>query len=163
MLSGISIAYYVRPERGNLSGTSDSVLDALARALQFDEVEREHLVTLARSAGPVPRRRTTSPPVRPAVHQVLDAIVGSPALIRNGRHNVVAMNRLTRILFAPALADPRRPVNLTRFVSPPGLRRRIPRLGERRAGNRRNAAPRGRPQSARQGIERPDRQAQHTE
>ncbi len=116
MLSGISVAYYIRLERGNLSGTSDSVLDALARALQLDDVEREHLFTLARTAGPARRRRTTSPPVRPAVQQVLDTITGSPALIRNGRHDVVAMNHLARVLFAPALTDPRRPVNLTRFV-----------------------------------------------
>jgi transcriptional regulator with XRE-family HTH domain len=116
MLSGISVAYYVRLERGNLSGTSDSVLDALARALQLDDVEREHLFTLARTSGPARPRRTASPPVRPAVHQVLDTITGAPALIRNGRHDVVAMNRLARVLFAPALADPRRPVNLTRFV-----------------------------------------------
>ncbi|MDJ0362478.1 helix-turn-helix transcriptional regulator [Rhodococcus sp. H29-C3] len=116
MLAGISVAYYIRLERGNLSGTSDSVLDALARALQLGEVEREHLFTLARTAGPVRRRRDMSPPVRPAVHQVLDSITGSPALIRNGRHDVVAMNHLARVLFAPALADPRRPVNLTRFV-----------------------------------------------
>jgi transcriptional regulator with XRE-family HTH domain len=33
MLAGVSIDYYVRMERGNLSGASESVLDALARAL----------------------------------------------------------------------------------------------------------------------------------
>ncbi|GAA1721218.1 hypothetical protein GCM10009734_26610 [Nonomuraea bangladeshensis] len=38
MLAGVSIDYYVRMERGNLSGASDGVLDALARALQLDEV-----------------------------------------------------------------------------------------------------------------------------
>jgi transcriptional regulator with XRE-family HTH domain len=35
MLAGVSIDYYVRMERGNLSGASDSVLDALAHALQL--------------------------------------------------------------------------------------------------------------------------------
>jgi hypothetical protein len=33
MLASVSIDYYVRMERGNLSGASESVLDALARAL----------------------------------------------------------------------------------------------------------------------------------
>ncbi len=58
LLAGMSIDYYVRMERGNLSGASESVLDALGRALQLDEAEREHLFALARNADtPVRRRR----------------------------------------------------------------------------------------------------------
>lgn len=37
VLAGLSVPYYTRLERGNLSGASDSVLQALARALQLDE------------------------------------------------------------------------------------------------------------------------------
>nr|WP_206061882.1 helix-turn-helix transcriptional regulator [Nonomuraea basaltis] len=117
MLAGVSIDYYVRMERGNLSGASDSVLDALARALQLDEAEREHLFALSRTAGPAPRRRRSPPTsVRPAIQQVLDAITDAPAWVRNGRHDIVAMNRLARALYAPILADPRRPANTTRFL-----------------------------------------------
>jgi transcriptional regulator with XRE-family HTH domain len=117
MLAGVSIDYYVRMERGNLSGASDSVLDALARALQLDDAEREHLFALARAAGPGSRgRRTTPTTVRPAVQQVLDAITDAPAWVRNGRHDIVATNRLARALYAPVLADPRRPANTTRFL-----------------------------------------------
>jgi hypothetical protein len=54
--------------------------------------------------------------VRPATQQVLDAITDGPAWVRNGRHDIVAMNRLARALFAPVLADPRRPANTTRFL-----------------------------------------------
>jgi len=117
MLAGVSIDYYVRMERGNLAGASESVLDALAHALQLDEAERDHLFALARAAGPGHSRRRTPPTsVRPATQQVLDAITDTPAWIRNGRHDIVAMNRLARALYAPLLADPRRPVNTTRFV-----------------------------------------------
>ena len=117
MLAGVSVDYYVRMERGNLSGTSDSVLDALAQALQLDEAERDHLLDLARAAGEGRRRRRRAPTsVRPAVQQVLDAISDAPAWVRNGRHDIVAMNRLARALYAPVLADPRRPPNTTRFV-----------------------------------------------
>jgi transcriptional regulator with XRE-family HTH domain len=117
MLAGVSVDYYVRMERGNLSGASESVLDALAHALQLDEAEREHLFTLARTAGTSPRRRRTTPTsVRPAVQHVLDAIADAPAWVRNGRHDIMAMNRLARALYAPVLADPRRPANTTRFV-----------------------------------------------
>lgn len=48
----MSVDYYVRLERGNLSGASDSVLDSLAHALQLDEAERTHLYDLARAATP---------------------------------------------------------------------------------------------------------------
>ena len=50
-LAGVSVDYYARLERGNLRGVSDSVLDALARALQLDDTERAHLGDLARAAN----------------------------------------------------------------------------------------------------------------
>ncbi|GAB3959882.1 hypothetical protein GCM10027614_80340 [Micromonospora vulcania] len=51
-LAGVSVEYYTRLERGNLAGASDSVLDAIARALQLDDTETAHLHHLARAAGP---------------------------------------------------------------------------------------------------------------
>ncbi|MGM1065113.1 helix-turn-helix transcriptional regulator [Saccharothrix sp. Mg75] len=117
LLAGVSIDYYVRMERGNLSGASEGVLDAVSRALRLDEAEREHLFALARAADPGSRRRRTPPTsVRPAVQQVLDAIRDAPAWVRNGRHDIVALNRLGRALYAPVLADPRRPANTARFL-----------------------------------------------
>jgi transcriptional regulator with XRE-family HTH domain len=35
MLAGVSVDYYTRLERGNIHGASESVLDAIARALQL--------------------------------------------------------------------------------------------------------------------------------
>src|SRR3954447_16337145 len=118
MLAGVSIDYYIRMERGSLAGASENVLDALADALRLDEAERTHLYALARaSAGRAPRRkRTPSAGVRPAMQQVLDAMVDAPAWVRNGRHDILAMNQLARALYAPVLADPRRPANTTRFI-----------------------------------------------
>ncbi len=118
MLAGVSVDYYVRMERGNLAGASEGVLDALASALQLDEAEREHLYALARETGPgsIRRKRRTPGTVRPALQQVLDAITDAPAWIRNGRHDVLAINQLARTLYAPVLADPRRPANTARFV-----------------------------------------------
>jgi transcriptional regulator with XRE-family HTH domain len=118
MLAGVSVDYYVRMERGSLAGASDSVLDGVASALHLDEAEREHLFALARQSG-VGGRRTRKAPstVRPALQQVLEAITDAPAWIRNGRHDVLAMNQLARALYAPVLeADSRRPANTARFV-----------------------------------------------
>ncbi len=116
MLAGVSVDYYVRLERGNLAGASESVLDAIATTLQLDEAEREYLFNLARAAGPG-RKRHSKPAtgVRPAVKQVLDAITDAPAWVRNGRHDIIATNSLARALYAPAYDDPRRPVNTARF------------------------------------------------
>ncbi len=118
MLAGVSVDYYVRMERGSLAGASESVLDALASALQLDEAERDHLFALAResSTSSTRRKRPTATSVRPVLQQVLDAITDAPAWIRNGRHDILAMNQLARALYSPVLDDPRRPANTTRFV-----------------------------------------------
>ncbi len=117
MLAGVSVDYYVRMERGSLAGASDGVLGALATALQLDEAERDHLFHLARRSGTGgPRRRRPATAVRSTLQQVLDAVSAAPAWICNGRYDVLATNHLARALFAPVLADPRRPANTARFV-----------------------------------------------
>ncbi|MFT7867658.1 MULTISPECIES: helix-turn-helix transcriptional regulator [Amycolatopsis] len=119
LLAGVSVDYYVRMERGSLAGTSDGVLDALAKALQLDEAERDHLFHLARQSrapGGGPRRRRPAATVRPALQQVLDAITEAPAWICSSRYDVLATNNLARALYSPVLADPRRPANIARFV-----------------------------------------------
>ena len=50
-LAGVSVEYYKRLERGNVSGVSELVLEGLARALQLDDAERAHLFDLVRAAG----------------------------------------------------------------------------------------------------------------
>ncbi len=118
MLAGVSIDYYVRMERGNLAGASDAVLEGLARALQLDDAETAHLFDLARASEPVPvRKRKPAPATVPAsVQLVLDAVSDAPAWVRNARHDMLAANRMARALYAPLLADPRRPANSARFV-----------------------------------------------
>ncbi|MFD3492652.1 helix-turn-helix transcriptional regulator [Streptomyces sp. NPDC058690] len=118
MLASVSVDYYVRLERGNLSGASDNVLDRVARALHLDDAERQYLYDLARRA-PAPaaaRPRSSSRRLRPALQHMLDAISDAPAFIHNDRHDLVAINHLARALYAPLLATPRRPANLARFI-----------------------------------------------
>jgi hypothetical protein len=117
MIAGVSVEYYTRMERGNLSGVSETVLDAIAHALRLDEAERDHLFHLARAASASPagrRRRPRSAVVRPGLQQVLDAVLGGPALVRNGRLEIIAANALGRALHSAAYANPHRPVNLAR-------------------------------------------------
>src|SRR3954454_24488254 len=56
-LSGVSVDYYVRLEQGRATQPSEQVLDALARVLDLDETERDHLCRLARQ-----RRRPAKAP-----------------------------------------------------------------------------------------------------
>ena len=119
-LAGVSIEYYTRLERGNLSGVSEAVLDSLVAALQLDESERAYLFDLAKaaSAPSTPRgpRKATAQEVRPSIQRLLDAMVGIPAFVRNGRLDVLAVNAMGRALYSQAFDSPTRPVNLARFV-----------------------------------------------
>jgi transcriptional regulator with XRE-family HTH domain len=118
LLAGVSVDYYTRLERGNTNGVSDSVLEALARALQLDEAERAHLFDLARAAHPAApaRRRPAKQRVRPGVQRILDAMTGAPAFVRNGRMDLLAANRLGRALYAEHFAGPARPANSARYI-----------------------------------------------
>ncbi|WP_434315531.1 helix-turn-helix transcriptional regulator [Leifsonia sp. P73] len=118
MLAGVSVDYYTRLERGNLSGASDSVLEALARALQLEEAETAHLYDLARAADVAPRiRRRRSPQtVRPSLQRVIDAITGAPAWVRNDRGDVLAANELGRALYVDLMSEVVKPPNASRFT-----------------------------------------------
>lgn len=119
VLLGVSVPYYTRLERGDMSGVSESVLEALARALQLDEAERAHLFDLARAAQPLasPRRgRPTRQKVRPSVQHILDAMTSAAAFVRNDRLDILAGNQLGYALYSEMFVSPVRPVNTARFV-----------------------------------------------
>ena len=119
VLAGVSVPYYTRLERGDMHGVSESVLNALAGALQLDDAERAHLLDLARAALPTPapaRRRPATQRVRPEVQWTLDAITGAAAFVSNERLDILAANQLGRALFSELYAAPARPVNTARFL-----------------------------------------------
>jgi transcriptional regulator with XRE-family HTH domain len=119
VLAGVSAPYYTRLERGDMSGVSESVLEALTRALELDDAERAHLFDLARAAQPTAarsRRRQAKQRVRPEVQWSLDAITGAAAFVGNERLDLLAANQLGRELFSELYAAPARPVNTARFV-----------------------------------------------
>jgi transcriptional regulator with XRE-family HTH domain len=119
VLAGVSVPYYTRLERGDASGASESVLEALAGALQLDDAERAHLFDLARAAQPTPvrpRRRQAKQGVRPEVKWMLDAITGAAAFVGNERLDLLAANQLGLALFSELYVAPARPVNTARFI-----------------------------------------------
>ena len=117
LLADISVEYYVQLERGSVRSVSEDVLEAVARALQLDEVERAHLFDLVRAAKQrTTRRRQTPERVRPSVQRILDTITESASFVRNGRLDILSANRLGYALYSEVFANPDRPANLARFI-----------------------------------------------
>ncbi|GAA1639473.1 helix-turn-helix transcriptional regulator [Nonomuraea maheshkhaliensis] len=99
MLAGISADYYLRLERGRDTRPSPQVLDAIARVLLLDEVERGYLHDLAGAAAAPrrPRRRRPPPRVPARLHHLL-AVVGVPAFVESRTFDVLAANALATAL-----------------------------------------------------------------
>ncbi|UBQ03202.1 helix-turn-helix transcriptional regulator [Curtobacterium sp. TXMA1] len=96
LLAGISADYYLRLERGRDRNPSQQVVEALARVLDLDDVEREYLADLA---APRPRRRRTRRTDRmpDRLHHLL-AAVDVPAFVENRTLDVLAANALATAL-----------------------------------------------------------------
>jgi len=119
VLAGVSVPYYTRIERGDMNGVSDSVLEAIARALELDEAEHAHLFDLARALGPPSRRRRRRAPrrgLRPSIHHILDGLTGAAAFVHNARLDNLAANQLAQALFSDMFRRAAGPVNSARYV-----------------------------------------------
>jgi transcriptional regulator with XRE-family HTH domain len=116
-LAGVSVDYYVRLERGRTRGVSESVLQAIAGALQLDDTERAHLFDLAQPTAVRARRKRPLAPqrVRPVLYRTLDAL-SVPAVVQGRRMDVLAANRLGHALYTDFEARPHRERNFARFV-----------------------------------------------
>ncbi|MGW0433948.1 helix-turn-helix transcriptional regulator [Micromonospora sp. NPDC003197] len=120
-LAGVSPTYYTRLEQGQSVNASESVIEALARALALDNDERAHLYELAR---PQPGRRSRPPRpevARPGTRQLINAMTEVPAVVLGLRNEVLAWNRLGHLLLAghQDFTAPDRPAdrpNLTRML-----------------------------------------------
>ncbi|MGW1726520.1 helix-turn-helix transcriptional regulator [Streptomyces sp. NPDC002306] len=122
-LAGVSVDYYARLEQGRQPNASDAVLEAVARALDLDDVERRHLLDLTRTrTTPTGRRGPNRPQrVRPEVHRMLDLLGESaPALVLGRRMDVLAANGLARALVTDFDALPHRDRNMAiyQFLDP---------------------------------------------
>jgi transcriptional regulator with XRE-family HTH domain len=120
MLAGVSVDYYTKLERGTFGTVSEGVLNAVARALQLDDAEHEHLMRLAGARAtirPAPRRASDQT-VRLAVQRVVDGLTDAPAFVRNSRRDLLASNALGRALYSELWADVAdgETVNTARFL-----------------------------------------------
>ncbi|MGW1540134.1 helix-turn-helix transcriptional regulator [Streptomyces sp. NPDC002309] len=115
--AGLSADYYIRLERGRVANASEGVLAAVARALRLDDVERAHLFNLARPQSVARVSRPAVPwRVRPGAYALLEVLRDAPAMILDGRMDVLAFNRMACAMYADFNAVPARERNLARFV-----------------------------------------------
>ena len=113
LLAGVSSDYYQRMEQGRDVRPSESVLDALARALNFTAEETRHLHQLAAAARKPARRprRRTPEVVPPTTLRLLRTMTGPAVVV--GRHlDLLAWNPLAGALLGELTTVPRRARNM---------------------------------------------------
>lgn len=88
-LAAVGVTWYTWLEQGRPINVSTQVLDAIARTLQLDGAEHQHLYTLAN----VPDVRPSGPAchVAPEVHEILSRL-GHMATVSNERFDILASN-----------------------------------------------------------------------
>jgi len=117
-LAGLSADYYTRLERGRTAGVSESVLDAISRALQLDDTERAHLFDIAKPSPTRPGARLMADTerVRPGLRLLLDSMSTVPAMIQGRRMDILATNQLGEALYLGFGTPDSGPRNMARFV-----------------------------------------------
>src|SRR5262249_49931479 len=104
-LAGVGVTWYTWLEQGRSINASVQVLDAIARTLRLDRAEREHLYRLAAVRAVTEAKGEC---LEPEVQAILDGLAPLPAVVYNGRYDVLAWNATYAGLF-PGLTSARGP------------------------------------------------------
>lgn len=108
ILSGVSVDYYTRIEKGDLTGVSDEILDALGRTLRLDQDETAYLHDLARAARrpqQTVRRRSQTSAVPLSIRLLMDSMGATPVIALSPRLDLLAANALGQAVFDVVLAS----------------------------------------------------------
>jgi transcriptional regulator with XRE-family HTH domain len=100
MLAGVSADYVTRLEQGRAGNPSAQVIQALARALQLDNAERDHLFRLA--GLPKPSAGQINAHLTPGVQRLLRRLDEFPVSVHDAAWNIVAWNHA----WASLMGDP---------------------------------------------------------
>lgn len=98
-LSGISLPWYTAMEQGKDIRVSEQVLLSLARTLQLNEDERNHLYVLANQFPSSHGAVADDESISPMLQRILDRFGTYPATVVNKRGNVIAWNGAARAVF----------------------------------------------------------------
>lgn len=104
-LAGVGVTWYTWLEQGRPIRASVQVLEAVARTLRLDTVERQHLFRLAE----VPDTATLAdggPRLRPQIQAILDGLNPMPASVITERFDILAWNTAHAVLIPRTAEDP---------------------------------------------------------
>jgi hypothetical protein len=97
LLAGLGVTWYTWLEQGRPINASQQVLDAVARTLRLDRVEREHMYRLA-EATPL-RSWARSTVIPDATRDIVRGLDPVPASLINSRFDVIESNAGHKALF----------------------------------------------------------------
>ena len=97
LLAGVGVTWYTWLEQGRQINASTQVLDAVARTLRLDRVEREHLYRLA-EATPV-RTECSRQVVPDTIREIILSLDPLPASLINSRFDILLTNGASEELF----------------------------------------------------------------
>ena len=103
-LAGVGVTWYTWLEQGRPIRASVQVLEAVARTLRLDPVERQHLFRLAEIPDPAPAG-AAGQLLSPEIRAILDQLGPMPANVVTERFDILAWNAAYATLFPPP-ADP---------------------------------------------------------
>lgn len=103
-LAGVGVTWYTWLEQGRPINVSVQVLSAIARTLQLDSAERQHLFRLAGHQEATPAG--DSGRVTQEMRQILDRLSPMPGCLVTSRHDVLAWNAAYAALFPELVSAP---------------------------------------------------------
>ena len=97
LLAGVGVTWYTWLEQGRQINASTQVLDAVARTLRLDRVEREHLYRLAEAT---PLRSEGGLMTAPdTIREIVHSLEPLPAILMNSRFDILLSNDAHEELF----------------------------------------------------------------
>jgi transcriptional regulator with XRE-family HTH domain len=103
-LAGVGVTWYTWLEQGRPINVSVQVLDAIARTLMLDQVERAHLFRLAEVPG-IASAGACEIPLPAEVQDVLD-VISTPACVVTDRYDLLAWNEMYAVIFPRVTSAP---------------------------------------------------------
>ena len=114
--ASISPTWYTWLEQGRGGAPSAEVLNRIASALMLTDREREHLFLLGLGRPPEVRYKAAAEGVTPRLQRLLDALEGSPALVKTATCDIVAWNRAAAVVLTDYSALPPGQRNILRLM-----------------------------------------------
>jgi transcriptional regulator with XRE-family HTH domain len=91
LLASISPTWYTKLEQGKPIGVSSQVIHGIARALQLNDAQERHLLTLA--GLPAPELSAPSHDVAPELRNIIDQLNPFPSFVINSHWDLLGWNR----------------------------------------------------------------------